>query len=46
MNKTSFYIKCKRAHYVFLLNKHKSQLLIDADIRDYITSIKCISAEK
>lgn len=42
----NFYIKCEKTRYVFSLNKHKSQLLIDADTRDYIIFIECINVNE
>ena len=45
INKTSSRIDVNRTQIVITIKLHKRLLLIDANNRDYITSIKCISAD-
>ena len=45
MNETSFRIDVDRAQTIITMKLHKRLLLADANNRDYITSIECISAD-
>jgi len=44
MDETGFRIGCGRAHIVITLKASKRLVLMDADNRDYITSIECVGA--
>ena len=45
MNKTSFRIDVDRAQTIITMKSHKRLLLADANNRDYIILIECISAD-
>ena len=45
MNETNFRIDVDRAQIVITIESHKRLLFIDANNQDYITLIKCISAD-
>ena len=45
MNETRFRIDYGKAHTMITMKSKKKLVLTDAENRDYITSIECISAE-
>ena len=45
MNVTNFRIDVDRAQIVITMKSHKKLLLINANNRNYITSIECINAD-